>query len=439
MLRTMDTGSPQSGPCVSGVNYAGFLGAGFGLGRAARGYIKALREMGFDVLPMDAGELLPGRSEREKGRLRAAMKNSGRLHPVSLVHINPDLLFTFWNEVGNGFFKNTYTIGIWAWETPSFPAKWHDRFALLDEIWVGGSFMAGGISLASPIPVIVMPHVVEPFIAEPERAAFGIHPDEYVFLYSFDAHSTYSRKNPMGVIRAFGLAFSPRESARLVLKSINSGNCPERYGELRDAAKGLRVTFLDEAMDEGRYAGLLASSDAFVSLHRAEGFGLGIAEAMAMAKPVIATGWSGNMDFMSAENSLPVGYELAGLTEADPPYEKGSLWAVPDLNDAASKMRFLFDNPSLGKAIGSIAKEQILGRNSPETVGRMIRERLAWVEPDRHRAGKRLPPETARMFTVKTAATLRMLLSVVLNRMPAGLTRTRAVLERARNRVSRTL
>lgn len=422
-----------------GVNYVGFLRAGFGLGQAARGYIRALREKGMDVLPADAGELLPGRSGRDAGQLSATLKNRDKLHPVSIVHINPDLLFTFWNLVGNGFFQNHYTIGIWAWETPAFPAKWHDRFSLLDEIWVGGSFMAGGISRVAPIPVVVMPHVVEPLPAEPDRAAFNINPDEYVFLFHFDAHSTYSRKNPMGVIRAFRKAFGPDEPARLLVKSINAGSNPSRQNDLMEAAEGLRVTFLDEIMDEGRFAGLMASTDAFVSLHRAEGFGLGIAEVMALGKPVIATGWSGNMDFMNSANSLPVSFELAPLAETDPPYEQGSLWAVPDLDDAARKMRLLFDNRSLGDRIGHLARVHMLTHHSPGTVGSLMEQRLGKIADGTVRERKSLPPETVRKLRAGKASFLRWFCSVILTRLPARFTGIRTVLNRARNRASEAL
>lgn len=421
-----------------GVNYIGFLRAGFGLGQAARGYIRALSGTGINVLPVDAGELLPGRSGRDRGTLSATLGNRDLLHPLSIVHINPDLLITFWNLVGNGFFQDRYTIGIWAWETPAFPSKWHNRFALLDEVWVGGSFMAGGISRVAPFPVVVMPHVVSSDPAKPDRDAFHISHNEYVFLFHFDAHSTYSRKNPMGVIRAFRKAFGPDEPARLVVKSINAGN-NGHYNELRKRAEGLRVTFIDETMDQDRFARLLASIDAFVSLHRAEGFGLGIAEAMALGKPVIATGWSGNMDFMNETNSLPVRFELAPLAEADPPYEQGSLWAVPDIDDAARKMRLVFDNRSLGSEIGHLARATMLSGHSPRAVGRLMEQRLEGIGHGTGLGRKNLPPETVRKLRAGKASCLRWLCSVILTRLPARFTGIRTVLERTRNRVSATL
>ncbi|MFO7625744.1 MAG: glycosyltransferase family 4 protein [Candidatus Fermentibacteraceae bacterium] len=427
------------GAPLRGVNYAGFLRAGLGLGHAARGYIRSLEGMGIDVLRIDADELLPGRTDKDKGYLSSNVKHSSTLHPVNIVHINPDLLNTFRNQVGSGFFRNRFTIGIWAWETESFPGKWHDRFSLMDEIWVGGSFMARGISTASPVPVILMPHVVQPEIVKVDREKFGLNEDEYIFLFSFDFNSSLSRKNPLALIKAFRMAFKPTQKVRLVIKSQNSVYSPHQMNTLREAAEGLNVCFIDQCFDDNTNLTLTKSCDAYVSLHRAEGFGLGIAEAMAMGKPVIATGWSGNMDFMNTANSIPVRYELAPLAETDPPYEKGSLWAVPDLADAAQKMRLLFENRSLGHEIGHLAKEYMLRHNSPEAVGQLIGERLAMIDPDTSHGKKTLPPETLRRLRVAQATSIRWFCSVTLKRLPERFTGIRTVLERAKNRASEIL
>lgn len=366
-------GSPQRG-----VNYAGFIRAGLGLGHAARGYISALEGMGIGVLQIDADELLPGRSANDKGCLSSTVKNN-TLYPVSIVHINPDLLNTFRSQVGSSFFRNRYTIGIWAWETESFPKKWHDRFSLVDEIWVGGSFMARGISMASPVPVILMPHVVQPDNIIVDREKFGLSADEFIFLFSFDFNSSLSRKNPLALIEAFRRAFMPSQPVRLVIKSQNSIYCPHQIKKLRDAAEGLNISFIDQCYDDGTQLALTKSCDAFVSLHRAEGFGLGIAEAMAMGKPVIATGWSGNMDYMNVCNSLPVKFQLARLEQTDPPYEKGSLWALPDIDDAVEKLRFVFMNRESARGTGGAAGEYMARFHSRAAIGTLLESRLSLI------------------------------------------------------------
>ena len=361
------------------MNYAGFVSAALGLGQAARGYVKALREQGFEVSTVDAEALLPGWEKSGSHDLSAPLKRRNFPHPVNIIHINPDLIYNFWHLAGREFFENRYTIGIWAWETPVFPARWYDRFNLVNEIWVGGSFMARGITMASPVPVLVIPHAVETSEEAPDRNLFGLSPDEYIFLFSFDFNSSPIRKNPCGVIEAFRKAFDPTEPARLVIKSINGARRPEERKRMKDLCRDLRVTFIDEVLTDRNRSKLLASCDAFVSLHRAEGFGLGIAEGMAAGKPVVATGWSGNMDFMNVGNSFPVDFSLAPLESEDPPYEEGSLWAVPDTDDAAEKMRRIFEDRALADRVGKRARQHMEEFHGIGVIGGLMRERLCHI------------------------------------------------------------
>lgn len=426
-----------------GINYAGFLKAGFGLGEAARGYVEALSRRGYDVLQIDADELLPGRTAGGARLINLSVRNNRSLHPLNIVHINPDLLNTFRTQAGAGFFRNRYTIGIWAWETSVFPLKWYDRFNLVDEIWVGGSFMARGISMASPVPVLVMPHVVRPAKVKADRERFGLDPGEFTFLFSFDFHSTLSRKNPMALIEAFRRAFDTSQPARLVLKSLNGADCPVEMGALRDAARGLRVTFMDVSLDECDRWALMASCDSFVSLHRAEGFGLGIAEAMAMGKPVIATGWSGNTDFMNVGNSLPVKFRLAPLEQSDPPYEKGSIWAFPDLDDAAEKMRLVFHNRELADEMGSNAAGHMAEFHSHEAIGALLERRLRLISRGGSnsfpRSGKPLRSDLS--IACRNRANLAFIkgCGALLRLVPARMGSLRRTLLEARERASSTL
>jgi glycosyltransferase involved in cell wall biosynthesis len=418
-----------------GINYAGYLKAGFGLGTAARGYVEALRNIGYEVLEIDAGELLPGGGHR-RGTLSSDLADGRRLHRVNIVHINPDLLFTFRNRTGAGFFRDRYTIGIWAWETPVFPDRWHDRFSLVDEVWTGGSYMARGISVASPVPVLVVPHAVKA-CGSPDRERFGLDPGEFIFLYSFDFNSTYTRKNPLAALEAFRKAFSPDDPARLVMKSLHGSENPAHMKALETAAEGLRVTFMDRSMSSGDNSDLTASCDVFVSLHRAEGFGLGIAEAMALGKPVIATGYSGNMDFMNVGNSLPVRFRLEELRETDPPYEKGSLWATPDTEDAAGKMRLLFSDRELALRLGNSAGEHMARFFSPEAVGGILDRRLRGIIPER--GGKSIRRNWLWSVEYAGNKALRKAGAVLLKFLPGGMVRVRRAACRIRDRAAAKL
>ncbi len=282
-------------PNIRAVTYFGYLGSRLGIGEAARGNIGGLRVNGLEVDAIDISDM----SSSETGEWDCQPgqeQNTPADSKFNIFHVNPDQLLIFRDKFFPTFSKRRYNIGVWAWETLKFPVEWTDRFALLDEIWVGGSFMAKSIADVSPVPVIHMPHVVNIPPTKPDRKRFGISDGETVFLFMFDFFSTTARKNPKAVIEAFRKAFIPSDPVRLIIKSMNGAN-REEFVKLQELARGLKVTFLDRALSGEERFVLMASCDVYISLHRAEGFGLCIAEAMAMGKPVIATGWSGKHGF----------------------------------------------------------------------------------------------------------------------------------------------
>ncbi|HMW55702.1 MAG TPA: glycosyltransferase [Accumulibacter sp.] len=363
-------------PCV---NYVGYLRAEMGVAEAARGYVRVLRRLTVPVACIDVSDLSIHRKEDSTlGELPQDERDPAP-HEINIVHINADHLPVVQEFVGDDLFRGCYNIGIWAWETSQFPSKWHDRFKLMNEIWVGSNFMAEAISRAAPIPVITMPHTIDVPDAAPDRASFGLAQDEFVFLFMFDFHSVPARKNPEGAIDAFRLAFTPDQPVRLLIKSMHRDCEPQAFASLQRRAGDARITFLDGTLDSDRRYALLASCDAFLSLHRAEGFGLAIAEAMAMGKPVIATGWSGNMDFMTVANSLPVSYQLEPLAEDYGPYTAGTLWASPDVRHAAELMQRLAADPEFGQRLGVRAYQDIRKHFDTEAVGRQMLTRLQLI------------------------------------------------------------
>jgi glycosyltransferase involved in cell wall biosynthesis len=379
-----------------GANLIGYLRAELGIAEVARGYARALQAAEVALQYVDTTEMCASPAGDTSLGLTSSDDAASRPFDINVIHVNADQLPYVAEHLGRDFLSSRYNVGVFFWETPRFPEQWYDRFTLVDEIWVASGFMADAIARVSPVPVIRMPMVIDVPAIPADRARFGLSGEEYIFLFYFDFHSIPVRKNPQGTIEAFRRAFGPDEPVRLVLKSINGHNRPQELELLKRRAQGLHVTFLDDVLTgEDRFR-LLSSCDCFVSLHRAEGFGLGIAEAMAMGKPAIATGWSGNMDFMTANNSYPVRYTLEALEEPDPPYEAGTIWASPDLDDAARLMRLVYSDKALAQQTGHQARLDILSGYDCNEVGGRLRERLELIHRrrwSRRREATPLVPE----------------------------------------------
>lgn len=274
---------------------------------------------------------------------------------INLLQVNVDQVVNTVIKTGRIALENRFTIGYWAWELPHFPVVWHEAFKYFQEIWVLSSFMQNTLSTISPVPVVTMPPAIEiQSLEKPSypRSYFSIPEGKFVFLFMFDFHSFFARKNPDGVIKAFCRAFSTQEDVVLVIKSLHSKDYPEEMELLSQMAAEGNVVLFDHVYTREEMNALMYHADCYVSLHRSEGFGLTMAEAMSFGKPVIATAYSGNLDFMNANNSYLVQYEPVELEQDYGPYKKGNVWAEPDLEHAARLMRYVYENQPEAKAIG---------------------------------------------------------------------------------------
>src|SRR5262249_14838726 len=215
------------------------------------------------------------------------------------------------------------------------------------------------------------------------REYFGLPDGPTIFLFVFDVHSVLARKNPSGLIEAFERAFGHDEDVRLVLKLVHGDESVRRT--LLGQAADPRVILIDRVLDRPELNSLVVVSDCYVSLHRSEGFGVTMAEAMALGKPVIATGYSANMDFMNAGNSFPVRYELVRLQGDHGSYPEGSTWAEPDVEHAAELMRLVYESPARAREVALRGERDIWRYLSPASVGERIRERLIAIHQERSR------------------------------------------------------
>lgn len=359
-----------------GVNISGYLKGEFGVAEAARASIQSMRAAQVPhVLNIAQTHV-----HRHEDNMVDGFSESNP-YRVNLVHVNADESHEFARRKGARYFQGHYNIGYWFWELSRFPSKWHSAFDYYQEIWVASAFCQESIAQVSPVPVVKMtfPVLMDQAPVRPNRSVFGLPEDAFLFGFIFDYLSLAERKNPMGLVRAFKHAFEDREDVLLVIKTINAGQAPEKDALLKELSADCNVRFIDGHISRQELTGLVASFDSFVSLHRSEGFGIGMAQAMCLGKPVIATGYSGNMDFMNHNNSYLVRYRLLELEQDYGPYEKGNVWADPDLEHAAEQMRLVFDDRTGAQAVGRRAEADIKKQMAVDLAGAQMRARLLSV------------------------------------------------------------
>jgi glycosyltransferase involved in cell wall biosynthesis len=366
-------------PALS-MNVTGLLKGTLGLGEAARGYVRALGEAGIPVSTstVDIREFvkLTGPAHETYAQVEFTDLTGARDAGFNLVCINADELVAFAESAGEDFFKARPAVGVWAWETDRIPARWSNAFGLLDEIWVYSDYVAENIGAVSPIPVQRVPPPVSPPDPGDVELALGV-PAGFQFLFMFDFFSTIQRKNPVGLIESFRRAFVPGEGPQLVIKTINGVHRREALEEVLWAARGREdVHVVDRSLSARERDALVAGCDCYVSLHRSEGFGLTLAECMALGKPVIGTAYSGTTDFMTEDNSYPVPYGLTRVGADCEIYPADGTWAEPDLEAAAAAMRRVVEQPEEARVKGEQARRRIEAQYSPRAVGELIRARL---------------------------------------------------------------
>jgi hypothetical protein len=357
---------------IAGVNVVGYLSSERGVGEVARQLLSAMSERGIPTAAVDAPA-----EPREIEKVLPGIGAAEHPYDVNLLCINADMLPTIAAALGAHFFSGRRSAGLWFWEVSDFPEQWHAAFQNLDEIWVGSRFIADALRPVAPIPVRTLRVPVTPAApAELSRAQLGL-PDGFTFLFVFDYRSVFRRKNPLGLVDAFRKAFEPGEGPSLVIKSIFGEDFARQRQELADAvADRPEIHLLEDNVSAAAKNAMVAACDCYVSLHRSEGLGLTMAEAMYFGRPVIATGYSGNLDFMTAANSFLVPAEETTIGPDANPYPPDGRWAEPDLDRAAELMRQVFRDPSAAADVGGRAAADIRLTNSPQAAAAWIEARI---------------------------------------------------------------
>jgi glycosyltransferase involved in cell wall biosynthesis len=360
---------------------AGYFNGAMGTGEHARQLAAALRAQDIEIRPI---VLHPDGApeDDELGRGIGATPDGTDLTfaDFNLLCANADMVPVVADQLGREFFAGRYTIAFWAWEVTVFPGRFHTAFDRVDEVWVGSRHVHDAVAARAPVPVLTIPQPVS-LAADAGRAAPppGL-PEGFRFLFAFDYLSVFERKNPLGAIEAFTRAFAPGSGAVMLIKSMGAEHDPAAHRRLRAAVEAHPdVHLIERRLSRAQRDGLMAACDCYVSLHRAEGFGYTLAESMWLAKPVIATGYSGNLDFMSSENSHLVDYRLVAIGSGNDPYPAEGVWAEPDLDQAARLMRAVFERPREAALRGERAAAEIRASHGPDAAGRAMVARLRQV------------------------------------------------------------
>ena len=371
-----------------GVNVSGLIRSEKGLGTAVRSDIEALKTARIPYILNNITDL--GSANVDKTFNDFSGENN---YLFNLIHVNPDVFVNFANEANRPYFEGHCNIGYWVWELDIFPEEWVRLADYLDEIWTPSDFSFQAISKAilktdcfayarNDIPVTKIPHCISlspdniPIGKEAARRGLNIAADIFMFLFIFDFQSEIERKNPFAVVEAFKKAFSPTDKAMLFLKTSHSEFNKKEFYRLLNAVKGYNITIADSVFTKEQIYSLMNACDCYVSLHRSEGFGLTAAEAMALGKPVIATGYSGNMDFMNQDDGFPVSYRLVEVNGDYGAYKKGNMWAEPDIDESADYMRRVFDNRGEAETVGIKGREFIKKYYCPEAISEKYKGRL---------------------------------------------------------------
>ncbi|AYH45333.1 glycosyltransferase [Azoarcus sp. DN11] len=357
-----------------GVNIVGYIAAELGVGEGARSFARGAVGGGIPYSVIDVGYQSEN-MQRDKSALDAAVSDK---FPIDIVYVNADQTprtLDYLRRVGH---KSSLRIGYWHWEQPELPLSYLNAFEELAEVWVPSAFVQDAVAKISPVPVFKVPHVIDfKTTTGVTRKDFGLPANGFAVLLMYDFHSYQYRKNPEASLAAFRLAAANRQDAFLVVKTINADKYPEKYAALKQSVADIKnVVFVDRFLTRQEVYDLESVCDCLISLHRAEGFGLGPAEMMYLGKPVIATGWSANMEFMTPMNSFPINYELKTLEQAVGVYEPGQLWAEADIEHAASALTRLLDQPTLVQEVGKRAEQSIRAQLSAQEIGRQYRSRL---------------------------------------------------------------
>ncbi|MEM1192663.1 MAG: glycosyltransferase [Pseudomonadota bacterium] len=369
-----------------GIQLYGYLNAKSGIGASARGLASL----------MDDAKIPYGTTRLSNpGDIREGAVSSGRSslparYRISLINANAEQVLAIDELIDPFRLKGSYRIGYWAWELAQFPGEWLPALDRLDEVWVPSTFVADSLRVVTHKPIIVMPHLAPDMTGSAQTAATlppAIPGQAVLFFTALDLNSYIARKNPLATIFAFRDAFRDQgvnnpDAPHLFIQINGDQNAAADMDAVR-AAVGTdpHIHLMQAPLSDAAFFALHRRADVFVSLHRSEGYGLNMAAAMAAGKPVIATAYSGNMDFMDDRCAMPISHQLVPVPPGAYPHGVGQVWAEPDHDAAVAAMRTLAHDGDQRSALGARAATRIARHSGPPVLRAKIQERLAFIDP----------------------------------------------------------
>jgi glycosyltransferase involved in cell wall biosynthesis len=334
----------KQNPADADVDVIGYLNLALGVGEAGRLTLKSLLRTGLAVRGLETSLNSPA-SRMDSGYEEILVAESHA--PVQIFVVNSDQIALVIDHLKDRLRDDAYRILVPFWELSNLPDAWLDAYRHVDEVWAPTRFIQRALLAKVDKPIVRMPLMLDFEPPRPTaRSRFNLPQAKFLFFFAFDYLSYAERKNPRVVVEAFKRAFRrPGETypAALVLKTLNADKVPTSAQPLRDMLNDdADMILIERTLSREETLGLIGACDAVVSLHRSEGLGLLVAEAMVLGKPIIATDYSATTELVTPRTGYPVDYKLIPLNEGDYPFAEGQVWADADVDHAAWQMRQVF-------------------------------------------------------------------------------------------------
>ncbi len=357
-----------------GINLIGFIRGEIGLGQSCRLVAKAIdcSDVDFTVYNYEEVSSMSFNDTSFDDKITNTTP-----YGVNVFHLNPPDLIIAKIMMDSSVWDYKYNIGFWLWELENFPKDWQEGFELVDEIWTPSDYITNIIKKQTQLPVKTMVYPIQANTSEEySREYFKLPTDKFLYLTMYDCNSTMQRKNPEGSIRAYRKAFdNSNRDVGLVIKVNNPRK--QDIDKIKELCSGYdNVYIIADTLSKTEVNSLIKEVDVLISLHRAEGFGLPLAEAMILGTATIGTNWSSNTEFMNEDNSCLVSYKMTELKEDYAMYKKGSFWADPDVDDAAEKVKKLYEDKAFYQKTVNNAKAYMNSNYDEKTAGDRVTKRI---------------------------------------------------------------